>query len=62
MGDYKIETFELCIKMDENIIKFDEIKVKKHKFHQHKNPTLIYDVDSNKILISNKVSVGKNGF
>ena len=53
MGDYKIETFELCIKMDENIIKFDEIKVKKHKFHQHKNPTLIYDVDSNKILVSN---------
>ena len=55
-----METFELCIKMDENIIKFDEVK--KHKFHQHKNPTLIYDVDSNKILVSNKVSFGKNGF
>ena len=27
--------------MDQKIIKFGDIKIKKHKFHQHKKPILI---------------------
>ena len=33
-------------------------KIEKHKFHYHKNPVLMDDVDIDKILISNKVFVG----
>ena len=37
-------------------------KIEKHKFHYHKNPVLMDDVDIDKILISNKVFVGTNCF
>ena len=47
--------------MVEKIIKFGETEIEKHKFHQNKNPFLIYDLDINEILVSNKVSVGKKG-
>ena len=36
--------------------------MKKHKFHSHKIPILINDVNFDKMLISNKISFGKNGF
>ena len=36
--------------------------MKKQKFHQHKRPTSIKNVDINKILVSSKVSFSKKGF
>ena len=43
------------IKM-EKVIKFGDIQIQKQKFHQHKGPILIKNIDSNKIVVSNKVS------
>ena len=39
--------------MDKKTSRFGNLKWK-HKFHQHKNLISIYDVDINKILLSNK--------
>ena len=36
--------------------------MEKQKFHQHKRPILIKNIDINKIVLSNKVSFGKKGF
>ena len=41
---------------------FGDTEIKKHKFHYHKNLIPIYDVDINKIIVSNRVSFGKKGF
>ena len=48
--------------MEKTIIKFGDIEIEKQKFHQHKKPISIKDIDINKIIISNKVSFGKKGF
>ena len=48
--------------MEKTIIKFDDIKIPKQKFHQHKRPISIKNVDSDKIVVSNKVPFGKKGF
>ena len=37
-------------------------EVEKHKFHQHSSPISTYDVDINKIVVSNKFPFGKKGF
>ena len=36
--------------------------INKHKFHQEKSTIFKYDVESNKIVVSNKFPFGKNGF
>ena len=46
----------------EKVIKFGDIQIQKQKFHQHKGPISIKNIDSNKIVVSNKVSVSKKGF
>ena len=38
--------------MDKKIITFSNNDIAKHKFHFHKNPILIDDVDINKIIVS----------
>ena len=48
--------------MEKAIIKFDDIKIPKQKFHQHKRPITIKNVDIDKIVVSNKVPFGKKGF
>ena len=48
--------------MEKTIIKFDDIKTPKQKFHQHKRPISIKNVDIDKIVVSNKVPFGKKGF
>ena len=48
--------------MKKTIIKFGDIEIQKQKFHQHKRPISIKDVDINKIVVSNKVFFGKKGF
>ena len=48
--------------MGKEVITFDNIEVEKHKFHQHKSPISIWDVNINKIIVSSKVPFGKNCF
>ena len=48
--------------MEKTIIKFDSIKIPKQKFHQHKRPISIKNVDIDKIVVSNKVPSGMKGF
>ena len=45
--------------MDKKIIKFGDSENEKRKFHQHKSPILVSNIDINKIEVSNKVSLGK---
>ena len=48
--------------MEKAIIKFEDIEIEKQKFHQHKRPISIKNIDINKIVVSNKVSFGKKSF
>ena len=48
--------------MEKTIIKFGDIEIGKQKFHQHKRPISIKNIDINKIVVSNKVSFGKYSF
>ena len=48
--------------MGKETITFGDIEVEKQIFHSHKKPISIYDVNIDKIVISNKVSCGKRGF
>ena len=65
MKNHKLKKYKVfwkrIIKM-EKVIKFGDIQIQKQKFHQHKGPILIKNIDSNKIVVSNKVSVSKKGF
>ena len=47
--------------MDKEIISFDDV-VEKHEFHQHRSPISIYDVNVDRIVVSNRVPFGKKGF
>ena len=38
------------------------IEIENNKFHQHKSPILVYDVDINKIIVSSEFSFGRKGF
>ena len=44
------------------MIKFDDIEIDIYKFHRYKSPILIDYIDINKIVVSNKISYGKNDF
>ena len=48
--------------MGKQIIAFGNIEVEKQKFHQHKNPISIYNVNIDRIAVSYKVLCSKNGF
>ena len=48
--------------MDKAIMKFGDIEIKKQTFYQHKRPILINSIDTNKIVVSSKVSFGKKDF
>ena len=41
------------------IIKCGDIEIQKEKFHQHKRPISINNIDIHKIVVPNKVSFGK---
>ena len=67
MENYKLKKIykrilKPLIKTDKKIIKFDDTKIEKFKFHQHKSPFLIDNIDINKIVVSTKVSFGKKDF
>ena len=38
--------------MDKKIIKFGDIDIENQKFHQHKSPISIDNIDINKIVVS----------
>ena len=48
--------------MNKTIMKFDDTDIEKYKFHQYKRPISIDNIDANKIVVSNKISFGKNDF
>ena len=48
--------------MDKKIIKFDNTEIGKYKFHQYKSPISIDNVGVNKIVASNKISLGESEF
>ena len=52
----------LYIKIDKIIIKFSNIEIEKQKFHQHKRPISIKNININDIVAFNKPSFGKNDF
>ena len=41
------------IKIEKTVIKLGDIKVQKQKFHEHKAPISIKNIDINKIVVSN---------
>ena len=47
-------------KIYKKIAKFGDTEIEKHRFHYYKNLISIYDVDINKITVSNKFSFSKN--
>ena len=48
--------------MEKTTRKCGDFKIQKQKFHQHKGPISIKNIDTNKIVVSNKVFFGKKGF
>ena len=48
--------------MDQKIIKFNDTKIEKYKFHHYKSTILIDNIDISQIVVSNKVSFGKRDF
>ena len=48
--------------MEITIIRFDDIKIPKQQFRQHKRPISIKNVGIDKIVVSNKVPFCKKGF
>ena len=48
--------------MEITIIRFDDIKIPKQQFRQHKRPISIKNVGIGKTVVSNKVPFCKKGF
>ena len=53
---------KLYIKIEKIITTFGDIEIKKQKFYQHNRPISIKNIDINKLVVSNKVSLIKKGF
>ena len=47
--------------MEKTVIRFDDIKIPKQKFRQHKRPVSIKNVDIDKIVVPSKVPFVKKG-
>ena len=48
--------------MGKEILMFRDIWIEKNKFYRHKASIHLRDVDIEKVLVSNKVSFGKNNY
>ena len=48
--------------MDKKIIKFNDTEIEEYRFHQHKIPLSINNININKIVVSNKLPFGKQNF
>ena len=47
------------IKMDDKIIKYDDIEIEEYEFHQHKSLISKNDTDIHEIVVSNKLLLDK---
>ena len=56
------KNFEIIYENGQKIIKFDRNEIEKYTFQQYKSPISIDNVDINKIVVSNKVSLAKKNF
>ena len=45
--------------MSKEIITFGDMKIENNRFYSHKISTFLKDVDIEKVLLSNKISFGK---
>ena len=45
--------------MGKEILKFGNIEIEKNKFYRHKSPIYLGDVDTEKVLVSKKISFGE---
>ena len=50
------------IKMAKEILTFGDNEIEKYKFYYHKTPVFLKDVDMEKVLVSNKISIGEKNF
>ena len=48
--------------MGKEISTFGNIEIEKNKFYYHKTPTFLVDRDTEKVLVSNKVSFGEKNY
>ena len=48
--------------MDKKVVKFDDTEIEEYKFHQNKSSIWINDIGINGILVSNKLSFGKQEY
>ena len=54
-----IKILKSYTKIEKTIIKFGDIQIRKQKFHQHKEPIVIKNIEIDKIVVLNKVPFGK---
>ena len=45
--------------MGKEILTFGDVEIEKNKFYRHKTPILLGAVDIEKVLVSNKISLGE---
>ena len=50
------------VKMGEKIVKIGDIEFQKQKFQHYKNPIFLDGIDIDNVLVSNKISCGKNNY
>ena len=50
------------IKMGKEFLTFEDIEIEKNKFYHHKTPIFLGDVDIEKVLASNKISLGEKNY
>ena len=48
--------------MGKEILMFNNIEIEKNKFYRHKAPIFLKDVDTEKTLVSNKISSGEKNY
>ena len=48
--------------MGEEILTFGDIEIENDKFYRHKSPALLREVDTEKVLVSNKIPFGEKNY
>ena len=48
--------------MGKEILAFDNIEIEKSKFYDHKTPIFLWDVNIERVLVSNKMSFGEKNY
>ena len=48
--------------MGKEILTFGDIKIEKNKFYRNKTSIFLKDVDTEKVLVSNKISFGEKNY